>query len=593
MDRKKKLFARILAGAGLWLLVSAGAGLQFQAELSQTRLRVGEKTIFSIRLEGEELEIPVQLELPELRPYFQVVGKIGPSIRTEMSIINRRMTQRTRWEVKYILRAESPGRFTLPSLSYSQGGKVYHTEPIEVEILEAKTESESQTFKKLKIIQDPFLVLELDKTEAYLGEQVVASWYLYYRRQLFNLGVGTSPALKNFKVMELESATQLSPTLKYLEGKPWNRAFIQSLALFPLHSGELKVGSFELRYQQAGKGQDFFGMPIIEEKSVQAPGKKILVKPLPEPAPDDFTGAVGKFQLKIHPTKIEVRQRSSLQLEVEILGDGNPDYILEPKLKFPPSFEVYPPEVKLETEVRAGRLFSSKKFQYVLVPGKSGDFEIPEISFCYFDPELGRYQRTSAGPVLIQVRSCGVLPEGRTTAPLSPTLSPEQSIRFIKPERDFLADEKSGLVEKSWFWLLHLLGLMLVGASYFYRAYQLRLERDQAFARRVQAYPQAKKQLKKLAKEKISQEELCSQLKKILLEYFGNHFASSPYGLLEEEMEEIMRKNQVPAELSSKFLSLLNLLTEKQFAGSRKELEKKELIAQVEDLITALEKGKK
>ena len=591
--RTGRVFIWFLLGFAFWSGLSARAEVQFQAELSQTRLRVGEKALFTIRLEGEELKRSVDLKLPELAPYFQIVGKMGPSIRTEMSIINGKMSRSTSWEVKYILQAQSPGKFTIPALSYQIDSRIYHTEPIEVEILEAREEKARQEWDKLKIVQDPFLSLELDKTEAYLGEQVVASWYLYYRRQIFNLGVGTSPALKNFKAMELESATQLSPATRYIQGKPWNMAFIRSLALFPLHPGELEIGSFELRYQQAGKRQDFFGMPIIEEKSVRSPGKKILVKPLPQPAPEDFSGAVGKFQLKINPTGIEVRQRSSFQLVVEIYGDGNPDYVLEPKLEFPESFEVYPPEVKLETEVRAGRLFSYKKFQYVLVPERSGNFQIPPISFCYFDPELGKYQRARVGPVSVQVMASGILPEVGSSAGLSPSLSAEKSIRFIKPGRDFLKNEKSGVVEKSWFWLLHLLGLLLVGASYIYRSYQIRLESDRAFARRVQAYPRAKKQLKKLAKEKISQEELCSQLKKILLEYFGNHFASSPYGLLEEEMEEIMKSNQVPEELRKKFFSLLRILTESQFAGSRKELEKKELVAQVEDLIICLEKGKK
>ena len=417
-----------------------------------------------------------------------------------------------------------------------------------------------------------------------------------FRRPLMGLKLTNFPPLPDFKGMELEKASQLSPVEKSFHGVPWNEAFIQSMSLFPLHTGKAMIGSLTMLYQPQLGQRDLFGMPIGQDQSVSSEPVELVVKPLPEPAPDDFSGAVGKFRIKSQFAKTQIRVNESSQLTVEVEGDGNPDYILEPKFIMPLEFEIYPPEVKVDTQARAGRLFTTKSFNYLVVAKKEGQSEVPSISFKYFDPETKEYRsaESAAIAVLVVPGAAGAPAAGGSVAqPSAPSVS--EDIRFIKPDRQSLADESIGVFGKGWFWLGHLAGILLVGAALYYRAFRERLDSDQVFARRIQAFSLSKKRLKKARKlaETGKSDEFISELKRALLEYFGDRFGVSPWGLLEDDMREIMLKQGIPRELAQEFLGVFSRLSRAQFSGKMEESDPGKIVEQSEKIISVLEKEKK
>ena len=588
----KNIFSIFVLG-GFIFAFSAKAQLIFRAELAQTRLRVGEQTILNIVLEGEEVDAKTGVELPDLSPYFRVDGQIGPSVSTVMTIINGRMTKRTTWQIQYLLVANKVGSFTIPRLSYRSGSKTYFSNQIMVQILETETvKARADDFEKMEISKDPFLNLELEPKEVFIGEQIIASWYLHFQRQIMELNLGSGPSLADFKVMELERSTQLSPVIKEYKGEAWNVAFIQSLALFPLEAGRVKVSSLELIYQQRA-GRDFFGMPVAKQEVVRSEPVAIMVKPLPHPSPREFTGAVGKFEIKAELSKKEARVNENLSLLVEIRGDGNPDYILEPKINIPPEFELYPPEVKVESSIEAGRLWSKKRFEYVLVPRKEGDFQIPELRFCYFDPESKEYKYVKTELISLKINPDASLVGLGYQAEGKEPLELKEDIRFIKPNRELLKSE--GAWQEKWIWLIQVLGMALVGFAYWYRAYLSKLDTDEKFRRRQRAFRQSKDRLKKAKKllEQNQAEEFICELKSALLQYLGDRLGISPWGLLEEEIEEAMEKNFVPKEEIKEFIGLLRDLNRFQFGKAISGLSSKELLERSERLIGSLERVKK
>jgi len=583
-----------LVGSGFFIALSGQTRPNFSAQLDQTRVPVGARAVLTVSLEGENIEVGRGVQLPELSPYFQMEGQMGPSSRTEMSIINGRMTKRTSWQMQYVLIAVKSGQFTIPRMAFSSGNQVYYTSPISVEITEAKTAApagpaESKGFSPP---EDPYLKLELDQGEYYPGEQIRVSWYLYYQEPFVNLSLGMSPVLADFNAMELETAAQLSPAQKNFGGRNWNVSFVRSLALFPLRAGKPAIGSMELRFQRSSGRRDFFGMPLVQEYSVRAEPVSVIVQPLPAGAPAGFTGAVGTFSVYSHLSKTETRTGENLNLEIEIQGDGNPDYILEPKLEFPPAFEIYPPEIKLEKEVEAGRLQSHKRFNYVAVAREAGEFKIPEVSFSYFDPGAKEYRLAQSEPILVKVTPGPGLAGTASLSPSSPEIKAD--IRFIKSGQKELPDQSPGIFGKGWFWLSHLAGIFLVAAAFWYRVYQARLESDPGFARKQRALGQFKKQAKRAKNFTRAKDYLqfSSELKKALLEYLGNRFNQSPWGLLEEEMVEVMKKEKIPEELIRELIHLLNDLSQAQYAGKIAP-EPEPLLSRSEKWAQALEKAGK
>ena len=593
-SRKFNGLSFALVAAALFMPVIAQGQVLFRSELSQTRVRVGERAVLSVVLEGD-VNTNTTVDLPDLSPHFRVEDQAGPNVSSSMSIINGKVNRKVSLQYQYYLMAVKAGRFTIPRMTYHQGAQSYYTSPIQVEIYDAQSAADAgpASAKSWAPDSDPYLKLELDKTEAYVGEQIKAGWYLCFQRNLFNLKLGNQPQFAPFKALELEKVNRLAPVEKTLKNMPWNVAFLQSLALYPINSGKATIGSLELRFQSQGGQHDFFGMPIGQMESVASDPVSVTVKPLPEPAPADFTGAVGKFEVKTSVARTEARVNEGIHLIVEITGDGNPDYVLEPKMLMPPEFEIYPPEVKNETEAREGRLFARKKFDYLLVAKKDGDFTLPEVSLRYFDPQAEEYKHAVSRPIAMRIFPGAGNPSDPGAAPAPAELG--EDIHYIKPDQKSLPDQSTGVFGKGWFWLIHISGLLLVGLALFYRAFQERLTSDQVFARRLRAFGQSKKRLKKaaaLARDGKAQ-EFSAELKRALLEYFGDRFCVSPWGLVEEEIQEVMRKESVPAELSGEFMELISVLSRAQFAGKTESGDLGNLLERAAKLIEAIEKEKK
>jgi hypothetical protein len=448
-----------LLAAGLYAL-PAWCEVNFKAEMDRTRLHLGERTTLTIILEGEDVDTRQGVKAPELEPYFEIVNQIGPQVQTSMQVINGHFTSSSSWRMTYILEAQEVGDFQIPPLVQRVGNKVYRTEAIFVQILEPP-DVETQEESGWAPPEDPYLDTRLNKTEAYVGEQVVVSWNIYYHRNLYNLKLGSLPPLTEFKVCELETAKQLNPQVKSFVGVSYNVAFIQNLALFPLKSGKATIGSFELLYSIPTREADFFGRRIYQDRSLSSAPLSITVLPLPEEdKPPDFSGAVGEFSLDATLEKDHVRAQDSLNFTVTITGTGNIEFVKAPSLNFPSSLEVYPPETETEKIVKSGKLIGRRTFKYILVPQKEGDLVLPGISFSYFDPAGKKYQRLESAGFTLHVDPARIQPASPIA--LSADLTREEiklirsDLRYLKPDQSALKEEGGYLIRNPFYLMLFL-----------------------------------------------------------------------------------------------------------------------------------------
>ena len=67
----------------------------------------------------------------------------------------------------------------------------------------------------------------------------------------------------------------------------------------------------------------------------------VLVKPLPEGAPESFTGAVGQFDLDVTLEKSVIQANELNTLTLTITGSGNIEQIISPIPNFPMSWQVF------------------------------------------------------------------------------------------------------------------------------------------------------------------------------------------------------------------------------------------------------------
>lgn len=241
-----------------------------------------------------------------------------------------------------------------------------------------------------------FIVAEVDKTEAYEGEQVRAVWYLYSKAPVREIDTLKYPDLKGFWKEDIELATLLRYNRAELNGQTYNRAMLASYALFPIEAGKAVIDSYQAKLAIIGG----YGRLVKGTKSSKP--IPLLIKELPEEGrPKTFAGAVGSYQISAEVEQPEgIVSHQPFVLNVVFEGTGNAKQFDLPDLGLPDTVEVY--DVKKDSKFfKNGR--SYKQFEISLIPKNEGELVIPPIVASYFNPETEKYEETSSKEIRLKI----------------------------------------------------------------------------------------------------------------------------------------------------------------------------------------------
>ncbi len=333
-----------------------------------------------------------------------------------------------RQDFNYMITPQKQGTLSLPAFEVVVEGKTYTTKPIVIKVLahgsgatqrpqgggqlggvpDDQMDEEEAIFnqllqqrgaqaqpslKSLPKNQNEVLSvqLELDKTEVYEGEQIVANWYIYTRGNLLSLDRLKFPDLKGFWKEIIEEVPALNFTQEVVNGISYRKALLASHALFPIKAGFAIVDEYKIKgsVQIPNSPYGSFGFGPTYSFNRASERVKINVKPLPvEGKPKDFSGAVGQFEVRalIEGNQFPVNQPFSLKVRFE--GTGNAKLIDLPPLNLPTGVELY--DTKSDSKYfKNGRSF--KEFEVLIIPRQEGVLKIPGLSFSMFDPQTKKY----------------------------------------------------------------------------------------------------------------------------------------------------------------------------------------------------------
>jgi hypothetical protein len=275
-----------------------------------------------------------------------------------------------------------------------------------------------------------FVQAEVDKTTAYEGEQITASWYIYTRGNMLSLDRLKFPDLKGFWKEIIEEVPALNFTQEVVNGVPYRRALLATHALFPIKSGTAVIDEYKIKASmQSLQGPFGFGPAYTYTRSSER--IPITVKPLPtEGKPKDFTGAVGQFEMKSSIDGQSFPANQPFSLKVRFDGSGNAKSIELPPLSLPPGLEVY--DTKNESKFfKNGR--SYKEFEVLIIPRQEGAMTIPALSASMFDPKTGKYYTRTSPAISVKITAAvnGTGPVG--TRLQSPAATPELNKNELPP----------------------------------------------------------------------------------------------------------------------------------------------------------------
>lgn len=406
------------------------------AVISQSQVSVGEqfKVSFESNADGKNFTAP-------RFDGFTLVGGPFNSTSSSVQIVNGSMNRTVKNTYSYVLRAEREGEFTIGPASMVVDGETIQSQPFKVTVMagNASTGSATQgaqqgggqsqqtqqnTSDPQVSGQDLFLKVIPSKRAAYVGEPVVLTYKLYTRVPVSQLSVSKMPSYGGFWMKEANengNNGQLRQSSEVINGIEYTTAEVQKVVLIPQKAGKLTIEPMAIEcmaqiitQRNTQRSNDpfdvFFNDPFFSrsytnvQKIIETPILSFEAKSLPENGkPASFGGAVGNYNFSATMDTDEVDANEAITLTVTVSGSGNVELVNPPAPVFPPDFEVYDPKITSSVEAGTQGMSGTKKAEYLIIPRRAGDFNIPPIEFSYFNPTKGQYVTQSSSPMSIKV----------------------------------------------------------------------------------------------------------------------------------------------------------------------------------------------
>ncbi len=315
---------------------------------------------------------------------MEVVGKNRQGISTRTVYANGKLSITREMIYSYDMVASKEGIVGLRDIQITIDGKTITHPAYNITVL-----------KEAEVLPEVFVNAEVNKKELYVGEGVVARYYIYAKTSVNQLDVKKYPKLNNFLKRFLQEPERTERVT--VNGEPYNRSQIYAAKLFPEKPGKLKVDPLTMSvvYTTYAGNQFGFGYGPRDQKTktISSESIQLDVLPLPEDGkPSDFTGLVGKheFNLQVGNSKLIVNE--PLELKLTVSGNGALENYEAPKLLSNSALEEFENNSDLKlVDSEQG----VKTFDYTYLA--KNNLKLPEanIGFSYFDPDKKQYIRTN------------------------------------------------------------------------------------------------------------------------------------------------------------------------------------------------------
>ena len=379
--------------------------------VDKNRVEIGNHIRLTVGVQGAfDTDIP-QLSVPES---FTLM--YGPSVSTQTTIINN--VVKVFRGFMYGFSPTEKGKFEIGPVILKYKGKTYTSNSVMVEVIERTPfegvidERNDRSGRRVDINKMVFVELVTDKSEAYIYEEIIQSFKLYFQKGLPIDDLDyVAASTKSFLAEKLGEERRYE---EVRDGILYNVIELRT-ALSPLVSGKIEIPPAKFKCniiirQQRNRGSMFDefmgggGRRYPVERSTEP--VKLIIKPLPAVGkPEAFAGAVGKYTMDVlaKPTKVKVGD--PITLTINIRGEGNIQTIGEPLLAHDgmKDFKAYNFETKVTITDRGDGIKGEKLFNKVIEPQSVDVDVIPGISFSYFDPDLEKYKTLTRIPIPIEV----------------------------------------------------------------------------------------------------------------------------------------------------------------------------------------------
>lgn len=555
---------------------------------------------------------------PELTDFSVDYGP-SRSSQSSFSIVNGKTTQSSSVTFTYTLSAIKKGSFTIPAATVVSGGKQYKSNTVSIKVVEGdptassnrggnnRGSSNSQRMRTQNAGEnitgkDLFITVTADKQRLYEQEAVLLTYKVYSLVNLTQL-TGGIPDLEGFHTQEIDLPQQKSFKMEMHNGRRYGTVVWRQYVLFPQRSGKMTIPSikFEGVVLQQNRSIDpidaFFngGSTMTEvKKTIVAPELTLDVSPLPSPRPDNYSGAVGRFNISSSLTPSEgLKANDALTLRVTVSGSGNMKLMKAPVPLFPKDFETYDAKITDKTKVGTGGVSGNKVFDFIAVPRHAGSYSIPAVEFTYFDTSSKTYKTISADAYDIEVaKGEGGGGSGGNYVNREDVELLGSDIRYIRQGGTSLRPAGAVFYGKATYWWAYVVILLIfVGTIVVFRKQAIE-SANVAKMRGKKAGKVAVKRLKRAAGllKADRPSDFYDEVLKALWGYVGDKLNISISELNKDNVSEKLRVKGLEEETLAQLFKVMNDCEFARFAQGDPSLAMDKIYAEASDVINKISK---
>ena len=421
----------------LWLLMLSHTCVQaqrdFQTIVTEGPVVAGES--FQVQYVLEETDKDNEFFAPDFKE-FRFVS--GPNIYTGSAYGTG--GPRKLKNIVYTLAATRPGKFIIPGASARIENRLIKSGNVLLEVI-SKTEAYNQRKKPdnqetnednflspgkdpyAKIRRNLFMKVLVDKRTCFVGEPVTAIFKLYSRLDSKS-DIVKNPGFYGFTVQDMINLGNKLTSNEIIKGKQFDVHIVRKVQLYPLQAGLFSIDAMEVRNQVRfsksavtkkaeqeivegvfpGNDINSDENTIVFENSMATEPVAITVKATPQKnKPVEYNGATGNFKLAASLRKNELAKNEEGDLIITISGKGNFTQLSPPVMQWPDGIDGFEPTSTDSLDHTQSPMTGKRDFHFRFVSARPGNYDLPAVSFSFFNPDTNNYKTVSSGPVNVKV----------------------------------------------------------------------------------------------------------------------------------------------------------------------------------------------
>ena len=535
------------------------AQVKFEANVSKNTLGLNERVRidFSMNEDGDNF-VPPNFEACG----FRVVG--GPSQSISQSWINGRSSFQKSYT--YILLPLQKGNLLIRQASIEINGQIYKTLPIKINVTNAVQQpNDPNEPAAVRADDNLYLVADISKTNPYVNEPITVVYKLYFS---YNIGITNWRELNKPKYNDFWSQNidikQLVAEEGIFKGQRYRYVVLRKTVLYPQKSGKLEIEPLTLDIDcQVPRGRpNFFGqVQLVEDsKRVSAGSNVINVKALPETGkPIDFSGAVGRFNFKVTPSRTGLKFGESLDLDVSVTGTGNLKLFSLPKPVVPSNLEMYDPQHSEKVTTPLSGMTGSIADKYTIIPQSKGNFPIKPLHFTYFDLGTGSYKTITSPEIMLNVIDGPGIANSGSTTPLGSSkvaVTVNKAFAYVKQKTTLQPIKSDDFLGSGLFYSLMILPFLGIPALIIFRKRKEAEDADVIGNKKRKTNALAKKYLSEAQKQIQHKEPFYIALEKAMHNFLKAKLSIETSEMSKDKISEILLMRNADAATVKEFIIL-------------------------------------